>query len=116
MLKVRRQRELLAQVLERLVDGEARAGRGDLGQDPAGLAEVDRTEVEAVDLRRRLRAACERLLAPVEQLLRGRGPGDVVDAAGALQPALGWRLVEEVAATALLAARFPGPVDLLELE
>ena len=40
----------------------------------------------------------------------------MVDAAGALQAALGRRLVEEVAAAALLAARFPAAVDLLELE
>ena len=62
--------------------------RGDLEQHAAGLAEVDRAEVEAVDLRRRLGAAGHRLLAPVEQLLGGRGPSDVVDAAGALQAAL----------------------------
>ena len=40
----------------------------------------------------------------------------MVDAAGALQPALGRRLVIDVEAAALLAARFPGAVDLLELE
>ena len=109
VLVVGRQRELLAEVLERLVDGEARAHRGDLEEDAAGLAEVDRLEVEAVDLRRRLGAGRDRLLAPLHVLLERRGPGDVVDAAGALQAALGRRLVEEVAAAALLAARLPGP-------
>ena len=53
VLEVGRQRELLAEVLERLVDGEARAQRRDLEEDAAGLAEVDRAEVEAVDHRGR---------------------------------------------------------------
>ena len=56
VLVVGRQRELLAEVLERLVDGEARAQGGDLEEHPARLAEVDRLEVEAVDHRGRLGA------------------------------------------------------------
>ena len=88
VLVVGRQRELLAEVLERLVDGEARAERGDLEEDAARLAEVDRAEVEAVDHRGRLRAGRDRPLAPLLVLVHGRGPGDVVDAAGALQRAL----------------------------
>ena len=40
----------------------------------------------------------------------------MVDAAGALQAGLGRRLVEEIEAAALLAARLPGTVDRLELE
>ena len=67
VLEVGRQRELLAEVLERLVDGEAGADRRDLEEDAARLAEVDRAEVEAVDLRRRLGAARDRLLAPVQR-------------------------------------------------
>src|SRR3954469_558642 len=53
VLVVRRQRELLAQRLDRLVDGEARAEGRDLEEDAARLAEVDGAEVEAVDHGRR---------------------------------------------------------------
>src|SRR5690606_6768554 len=45
MLVVGRQRELFAEALERLIDGEAGAERRDLKQDAARLAEVDRPEV-----------------------------------------------------------------------
>jgi hypothetical protein len=49
MLVVRRERKALAEGLERLVDGEAGADRGDLEEHAARLAEVDGLEVEAVD-------------------------------------------------------------------
>ena len=101
VLEVGRQRELLAEVLERLVDGEARAQRRDLEQHPARLAEVDRPEVEAVDDRGRLGARRDRPLPPPLVLVDLRGPGDVVDAAGALQRSLGRRLVVDVEAAAL---------------
>src|SRR5436190_16764228 len=78
MLEIRRQGELLAEVLERLVGGEAGADRGDLEQHAARLAEVDRLEVEAVDDRRRPGAgACDPLL-PRLVLVRQRRPRDVV--------------------------------------
>ncbi len=64
MLVIGRQRELLAEVLEGLVDREAGAQRGDLEEDAARLAEVDRAEVEAVDQRRRLRAGLDRAIPP----------------------------------------------------
>src|SRR4051812_42798887 len=48
-LEAWRQRQALAEVFERLVDGESGADRGNLEQHPAGLAEVDRAEVEAID-------------------------------------------------------------------
>src|SRR6185312_3006876 len=83
MLVVGRQRQLFAEVLERLVDGEAGADRGDLEQHAARLAEVDRLEVEAVDDRRRVRAALGDAALPLLVLLGRRGPGDVVDGPGA---------------------------------
>ena len=87
------------EVLERLVDREARPERGDLEEHPARLAEVDRLEVEAVDHRGRLGAGRDRPLAPLLVLVDRRGPGDVVDAAGALERALrGWLVVEVEAA------------------
>ena len=81
--------------------------RGDLEEHPAGLAEVDRLEVEAVDLRGRAGARGDRLLAPRHVLLDGRGPGDVVDGARALDATLLRRRVEDVEAAALGAARLP---------
>ena len=93
VLVVGRQRELLAQMLERLVDGEAGAERGDLEQHPARLAEVDRAEVEAVDHRGRRGAALDHASRARPRARRSRGPGDVVDAAGALEAGLGRRLV-----------------------
>src|SRR6266576_4272543 len=64
VLEGRRQRELLAELLERLVDSEPGAERRDLEQHAARLAEVNRLEVEAVDHRRRLAAGCDHALAP----------------------------------------------------
>src|SRR5581483_5843544 len=83
LLVVRRQREVLAERLERLVGGEAGAERRDLEQDPRWLAEVDGAEVEAIDDRGR--SAVERLdaLAPGLVLLDRRSPGDVMHGAGA---------------------------------
>src|SRR5207245_1304772 len=64
VLEGRRQRELLAEVLERLVDRETRAERRDLEQHAARLAEVDGLEIEAVDHRRRAAAALDHLRPP----------------------------------------------------
>ena len=74
VLEVGRQRELLPQVLERLVDGESRAQRRDLEEHAAGLAEVDRFEVEAVDHRGRLGAAGDRPFAPLARARRWSRP------------------------------------------
>lgn len=63
-LELRREREALAEMLERLVGGEAGAGGGDLEQDPAGLPEVDGPEVEAVDDRGGMAAALLHAAAP----------------------------------------------------
>ena len=52
MLVHARQLERLAEVVGILVDGEAGGEGGDLEQDPAGLAEVDRPEVVAIAHRR----------------------------------------------------------------
>ena len=48
----RRQRKLLAELVHRLVGGEARAVGRDLEQDAIRLAEIERAEIEAVDLAR----------------------------------------------------------------
>ena len=74
VLEVRRQRQLLAERLERLVGGEAGAERRDLEQDAARLAEVDRAEAEAVDHRRRPPAGGRDLLAASLVLVERRRP------------------------------------------
>src|SRR5215213_9494192 len=48
-LEPRRQHELLAQMLERFVSGEARTFRRQLEQHSPRLEEIDRLEPEAVD-------------------------------------------------------------------
>src|SRR5215213_238686 len=64
LLELRRDRELLAERLERLIDREARAGGGQLEQDAARLAEVDRLEVVTVDHLGRVCTALRHALAP----------------------------------------------------
>src|SRR4051794_30292216 len=78
LLVVRRERQRLAERLERLVCGEARPDRRDLEQHAARLAKVDRLEVEAVDHRRRLPAAVDHALPPGLVLVDRRRPRDVV--------------------------------------
>src|SRR5436305_9264294 len=80
-LVVRRQRQRLAERLERLVGGEARADRRDLEQHARRLAEVDRLEVEAVDHRRGGAAARGHPLPPRLVLVELGCPRDVVDGA-----------------------------------
>src|SRR6185503_606853 len=92
-----RDRQLLAQRLERLVDREPGARGGQLEQHAARLAEVDRLEVVPVDDLGRVRAVLGRLTLPALVVLVGRA-------------------VVEVEAAALLAARLPGAVALLEAE
>jgi hypothetical protein len=70
----------------------------------------------AVDHRRRVRAVLGRAPLPGLVVLVGRVPRHVVDAAGALDPALGGRLVVEVEAAALVAARLPALIGALEAE
>src|SRR5205814_7255548 len=103
------------EVLERLVDVEAGADRRDLEEDAARLAEVDRAEVEAVDDRRGGAAGLEDALLPGLVLLGCRGPGDVVDGAGA-GDALPVRVVVRVEPAAPLTARLPGLAVPRELE
>src|SRR5438105_5134597 len=107
VLESGREREALAEMLGRFVGREAGAECGDLEEDAARLAEVDRAEVEAVDDGRRRRARLQRPRPPCLVVVHRRGPGDVVDGACAPEPALGRRRVVEVAATPLLAARLP---------
>ena len=78
----------LAEGLLRLVGGEAGPERGDLEQDAARLAEVDRAEVEAVDDRGRPRAGLRDAVAPRLVLVQRRRPGDVVDRACARKTTL----------------------------
>ena len=107
MLERGRQREVLAQMIQRLVDGEAGADRGELEEHAARLAEVDRAEVEAIDHRRRSRAGADHPLAPGLVVLHGRRKGDVVDRAGALDAGLGRRAVVGVGGPAALTAHLP---------
>src|SRR5512132_1444382 len=97
-------------MLERLVDGEARADRRDLEQHAARLAEIDRLEVEAVDDRRRVRTALRDAPLPRLMLVRRRGPRDVVDGAGAGDARLLRRVVVCVPGAALFAAHLPDRV------
>ena len=78
--------------------------RRQLEQHAARLAEVDRVEVLAVDDLRRMRAGLDRGRPQRRQLLVvGRAPGDVMDRAGALDPALRWRRVVDARRAAPLA-------------
>src|SRR5204862_3540686 len=110
VLVVGRKRELLAEVLERLVDREAGADGRDLEQHAARLAEVDRLEVEAVDDGRRMRATLRDTLLPGLVLLRWGCPRDVVDRAGAGDSQLQRRLVVRVPGAAPAAADLPDRV------
>src|SRR5918995_1024451 len=81
-LEERRKREPLTEVVGVLVRGEARTVGGDLEEHPAGLAEVDGTEVEAVYLRRHAKTEAPDPLPPCRVLLIIRRPeSDVVNAA-----------------------------------
>ena len=75
------------------VDREAGAVVGDLEQHAAGLAEVDRVEVVAVDDPRSGDAGVAQTLLPARVLGDGGAPRDVVDRARALAAGLGRRLV-----------------------
>src|SRR5438477_442541 len=81
----------------RLVDGETRLVGGDLEQDAARLAEINRAEVFALDYRRHVAPRLDKYLAPVE-LMRvvGRPPGHVVDGADSLLAGRRLRRVEDV--------------------
>src|SRR5205823_12564445 len=64
VLELRRQAEVVAELLARLVGGESGAVRGELEQHAARNPEVDRAEVEAVDHRGRLEAGRDDVLTP----------------------------------------------------
>src|SRR5439155_16975054 len=104
MLEIGRQRQPLAETLGWLVGREPGADGGDLEQDAARLAEVDRPEVEAVDDWRRPRPGPCNALVPCLVIAGRRGPGDVVDGPGAAHSGLGGRLVVPVEGPALLAS------------
>src|SRR5205823_5553390 len=100
-----RERELLAERLERLVGREPGPDRRDLEEHAARLAEVDRLEVEAVDHRRRPCPGLGDPPLPRLVLLRWRRPRHVVDGAGTADTALGGRRVVDVERAAGLPAR-----------
>src|SRR6478736_9023944 len=93
LLVLRRETQLLAEVLGVLVDGEPRTRRRQLEQHPARLAEVDAQEVLAVDDRRRAGADPAQVVAPRGVLIVAIAPGDVVHAARALEPSFGGRVI-----------------------
>src|SRR5437588_4260479 len=92
VLELRRERKRLAEMLERLIGGEAGAERCDLEQYAARLSEVDGAEIEAVDDRGWAPSALDHPLSPCRMIVHRRCPGDVVDRAGAA-PAPGGRPV-----------------------
>src|SRR4051794_10361519 len=103
ILEERRQGELLPERLGGVVGGEAGAVGGQLEEDAAGLAEVERAEVVAVDPRRRAGLGRGReARAPFVLLAQADPPGDVMDRARALQrPGLRRRVADIEALTAL---------------
>ena len=113
-----------AQLLDAVaVDGEPGAVVGDLEQDPAGLAEVDRVEVVAVDDPADVGTPASRRRPRPSAGARRRSwaPGDVMHRAGALASWLGRRGVIGDRAAAGLAAQLPrvlaqrhGPEQALE--
>src|SRR4051794_9322889 len=109
-LELGRQRQRLAERLERLVGREPGAEGCDLEQHAAGLAEVDRQEPEAVDDRRGMHANLPYTFPPRLVVLHRRSPGHVVDGAGAGEPTLGRRRVVRDPAAALVADDGPGVV------
>src|SRR5262249_14888486 len=88
MLEVRRQRQALAEVLERLVRREPGADGGDLEQDAARLAEGDRAGGKAGDHGRRHRAGPADALAASPGGRPQRRPGDAGGGARARAPGL----------------------------
>src|SRR6266550_519037 len=112
MLIVRGEREAFAESLERLVDDEARADGRNLEEDAARLTEVDGLEVEAVDDGRRVGTGGGDSFLPRLVFLRRRGPGHVVDGAGAGNPRVSRRDVVCVPGAALHAPDLPGAISL----
>jgi hypothetical protein len=107
-LVLRRQLERLAERLQRLVVLEADVAAGELEEHAAGLAEVDRVEVLAVDDVRGARAGLDGLRTHGLELgVVGRRPCDVVDGPGARGAALLRRLVVAQERVALVAAQRP---------
>ena len=83
--------------------------RRELVEHPAGLAEVQRVEVVAVDVARVRDPGVRDALDPALHVGVGRRPGDVVDRAGALAAALLGRRVPGDPAAAALAAQLIAP-------
>ena len=89
------------------VDGEAGPVVGDLEEHAAGLAEVDRVEVVAVDDARGRHAGLAQVLLPARVLGDRRAPRHVMDRARALAAVLGGRRVVGDRRAADLAAQLP---------
>src|SRR5919109_735344 len=101
------QDDRLAEVLERLVGGEARAERRDLEQHAAGLAEVDGAKPETIDDRGGPGAALDDAIAPGLVLVHLRRPRHMVDCAASGHARLGRRLVVAVQPAAPLPPGLP---------
>src|SRR5579863_1346156 len=87
LLEPGREDDGLAHLAEWAAHRETGSVVGDLVEDPAGLAEIDRMEEVAVDDRRRRHAGCREVFVPAGVLGDGRSPRDVVDRARALDVA-----------------------------
>src|SRR5205807_674458 len=120
VLELRRERKRLAEMLERLIGGEAGAERCDLEQHTARLSEVDGAEIEAVDDRGWAPPALDHPLSPGRMIVHRRCPGNVVHRAVAA-PSPGGRPVIGIERATLFTldvepvrARGPKPERALE--
>src|SRR6266550_6588563 len=96
-LEKRRQRQFLAERFQGLVGGEAGPVGGDLEQDAVGLAEIQASEIEPVDLAAVADVELVEPLRPRMILRLVRGPErDVVHAARALPRFLQIRTLDDV--------------------
>src|SRR4029077_11008984 len=96
-LVLRRQLQRSAERFGGLVYGEAWLVGGDLEEDPARLAEINRPEVFALDHRRHVASGFDQHLTPVDLMrIVGGPPRHMVDGSGRLLPHRRLRRIQHV--------------------